>query len=75
MEPMNETLTDLLPVTTEDPEKSNIVNTVCVVAATAVATTLGWIAVGKIRDKVVDWRERRAQRTVVAAEPAPEEGE
>lgn len=75
MEPMNETLNDLLPVAAEDSEKSNTVNTVLVVGATVVVTTLGWIGVGWLRNKVGDWRERRATRTVVVTEPAPEEGE
>lgn len=66
-------LNDLLPVTVESEDKT-AVNTACVVIATVVATTLGWIGVGYARTKIADWRNRRAERTVVHV-PAPEEGE
>lgn len=75
MEPMNESLTDLLPAVTEDPEKSTALKTAGIVAATAVVTTLGWIGVGKVRDLYRGWRDRRAERVAVVAEPSNTEDE
>lgn len=66
-------LTDLLPATVESEEKTGV-KTACIVGATVVVTTLGWIGVDFLRTRIDGWRKRRAERTVVHV-PAPEEGE